>query len=768
LNRQKHVTVPGAGRATALAVAVAAAGLMVSGGSASASARGLPPPAAPGRPAASARLARQPFLITGDRVLARPAGTGAGGILPAAGTVPSGGIIALSVGGSSYDVPQALLPDLGHGLDPSLFEPQLLLAAERGGRLAVRIGYRGRLPSLPGVTITRSGGGTALGYLTDSSARTFGSALSRQQPAGHARPDGKAGGLLAGGTTIGLAAAPSAAPAVSPDSPMHTVTVKATSLSGRPDTGGTIQVFNVTNTRLGFQTGTFYHGQTRFSLPAGRYFALATFSPASGASARLVVKPQFTVTGNRTLAVHETSASSKVTVVTPRRAAPADTDLYLRRTGASGPLVLLEALYPGGQVWVSPTHVKPSVGTLRTAVNQHLESPSGARTPYEYTVSFTGPPGLIPAERHVLHQRDLATIHEHFYQSASTTGWWSFGGSISGTNANASDNHDWFGLIEPAGPNLTLPGRLTEYAGGTGTARMEWGGGYSAGPGAMETGETSRLLHPGEQLTDNWAADPLHPGADELLTTLPNMFWQGGASLPTAVRTGNTLQLQLDPFDDSAPGHETGAVQAQPGPDQATGTYRISQNGRTVASGDAVAAASIGLFYAKTTLSPKASTVRFALRYARGAKNTTLPAATSTVWAWRSAPKPGARLPRGWTCVRFYYGHRACAAQPMLTLGYSVARLNQRELAPAGQQAVRLTVGHIQPATGSRITRAAVSVSLDGGRTWQAARISGRDGSYTATFAAPAGATVSLRTAAADAAGGTVTETITGAYQTTS
>jgi hypothetical protein len=46
--------------------------------------------------------------------------------------------------------------------------------------------------------------------------------------------------------------------------------------------------------------------------------------------------------------------------------------------------------------------------------------------------------------------------------------------------------------------------------------------------------------------------------------------------------------------------------------------------------------------------------------------------------------------------------------------------------------------------------------------------VTGRGGRYTATFTAPAGATVSLRTSAADAAGGSITETLTNAYQTSS
>ena len=60
--------------------------------------------------------------------------------------------------------------------------------------------------------------------------------------------------------------------------------------------------------------------------------------------------------------------------------------------------------------------------------------------------------------------------------------------------------------------------------------------------------------------------------------------------------------------------------------------------------------------------------------------------------------------------------------------------------------------------------------------TWRSAheagatlpQVSGDAGHYTAVFTAPAGTLVTLRTHAADAAGGSVTETITSAYQVAS
>jgi hypothetical protein len=72
------------------------------------------------------------------------------------------------------------LPFLGRGLDPALFSVAALQRAEHGGRTAGAGQLRGRVPSLPGVTITHAGAGEAEGFLTARSALRFGAALHRQ------------------------------------------------------------------------------------------------------------------------------------------------------------------------------------------------------------------------------------------------------------------------------------------------------------------------------------------------------------------------------------------------------------------------------------------------------------------------------------------------------------------------------------------------------------------------------------------------------------
>jgi hypothetical protein len=86
---------------------------------------------------------------------------------------------------------------------------------------------------------------------------------------------------------------------------------------------------------------------------------------------------------------------------------------------------------------------------------------------------------------------------------------------------------------------------------------------------------------------------------------------------------------------------------------------------------------------------------------------------------------------------------------------------------PPGRQVLTVTAGHLQLVRGARVTGATVGVSFDDGKTWHPAPVTAAGhGSFHAVFTAPAGAYVTLRTTARDAAGGSVTETITRAYKT--
>jgi hypothetical protein len=140
-----------------------------------------------------------------------------------------------------------------------------------------------------------------------------------------------------------------------------------------------------------------------------------------------------------------------------------------------------------------------------------------------------------------------------------------------------------------------------------------------------------------------------------------------------------------------------------------------------------------------------------------------------TTWTWKSAPRPQAKLPGSYYCASLYtIGAitQDCAAQPLMTLDYAVSGMALNGSTPAGPQTLGLTVGHLQLTPATKITRTTVQVSFDGGKTWHTAQVTGGSGRYQARYTAPAGAFVTLRVSAADAAGGQITETICQAYRT--
>jgi len=104
----------------------------------------------------------------------------------------------------------------------------------------------------------------------------------------------------------------------------------------------------------------------------------------------------------------------------------------------------------------------------------------------------------------------------------------------------------------------------------------------------------------------------------------------------------------------------------------------------------------------------------------------------------------------------------------MLTLRYQVTGLRMAGATAPGRQVIRLSAGHLQLASDPAVSRATMRVSFNGGKTWHAARVTraGKPGQFTAVFAAPAKAFVTLRVTAADKAGGSIAETITRAYKT--
>jgi hypothetical protein len=711
-------------------------------------------------------------LLNGTRLVFGPAAGGARipAIVPPARGQRGGALLALDLGGRAYDIPLAALPYLGRGLDPDLFMVGSLLREESAGRLPVTVTYTGRAPVLPGVTITHAGGGTAQAYLTPAGAAVFGAALARQVAADHARASYGQDGLFAGGVSIRLAGLPATArPA--PAFPMHTLTVTGTNLAGKPDTGDYVLVFNADDSRRfadPVETVNFFdRGVAKFSVPAGHYWAVGEFPLLKKPyTLHLVVLPQFTVAQNTAGHVAERTANSEIMAVTPRPAVPSNLQLELRRTASAGPPVPLWYLDGFGGVapiFLNRTTSRPTAGTLQEYTFEQLSSPAKAPgTPYEYDLAYAHT-GVIGSQRHVVRPSGLATVHSRYYSDVDTTGYESRFGVFAA---------QWKTVPGVLFTPRKVPRPQTEYM--TGNPAVLWADTYEQSYQNLAGGQLDdlRTFHAGERLTENWNAYPLHAGYNTDLIGAANQ----AAAIPSASRKGNMLTLDVMPFSDSTLGHVSasgffGALIVPFG--KIAGHYQIDENGKVLAEGNPLKkyreVGPFGEFHTTVALSPHPATIRLVLDASRKAKIYPISTTSHTVWTWRSRHESGARLPAGWGCLLTIRGTaaggRLCAVEPMMTLQYAVAGESLHGSAHAGLQTIHLSAGHLQLVKDARVTRAALSVSVNGGKTWRRAKLTGHDGSYTATFTAPAGVQVSLRASAADAAGGTITETLPGAYQ---
>lgn len=711
------------------------------------------------------------MLLNGDHALiSRGPGGARSTEVTAASTGTSQGlsnsVMTLRLGHRAFLIPYSALPYLGRGLDLSLFDVASLQRAERGGRLPVTLHFHGRLHAPPGITVTRFEPGVADGYLTRSSAAKLGVALARQLASDHARGSYGTGGLFAGDLSIGLAGAP--APRVRPAFPMHTLTVTGTTPAGKPDTGDLVFVFDVNDPAALPSFGSFFdHGTAKYSVPTGTYWAMSAFSQPFDhgrlANLRLDVLPQFTVRASKTVHLDGRAANSKVAIATPRPAVIKAEAMTTIRSAPGAPATSVGWLVPfaGDSILVNPVRRHTTDGTLRSYTYAQLTSPPGRGIPYAYALNFVGPPGTIPPQRFTVRQADLATLSERYFQDRASTGAWEASGGTRYEILNAGTS--------TADVPLHLPGRLTMYL--SARPAMLWETAYLAYRslpfGQTAGGQASEplVLHPGRHLSEIWNDYPLHPA--------PNSIFPGvdfGEVRSSADRSGDTLNLDLTAFSDNQPGHAGHGLLADlPGrTSPLRGSYALYQNGVKIAGGNALpVTGGFGDTQVSAKLKPGPSVVRFALTASRASSRYRLSAVSHDVWTWHTRRRPNVRLPQPWLCDFTVTSDRRCAVEPMMTLDYQVAGLDLFGRAHPGQQAISFTAGHIQLAPASRITRAAMTVSYDGGKTWHPARVTRISADkFRGVFTAPAGATVTVRTSAADAAGGTITETITSAYQT--
>jgi hypothetical protein len=544
---------------------------------------------------------------------------------------------------------------------------------------------------------------------------------------------------------------PRAAP-VESAAPKYTLTIKGFNLAGQPaGPDGMVQLYSASSiawdgNNVG-PTPEFKNGVVTMHVPAGKYWVLGLFP--SAATYRMDIAPQVTVTGNTTVTIKERAADSEVTATTPLPAVLDDSTFSSSFTLSGGKVYEDCGTTGSTRLWVSPLTDTHTTGTLYSSTSAQLSLAKGR---YAYELDSLAPPGTVASQHLSVTARDLAVVHEHFYSdTAATFPWLPLGGP-----ARQYSETGYTG----SSISLPAPGDQTVYYQAQPTAA--WRPEIAGGP--LTQTAIFQSLRGGQVLSTNWNAYPLHPA--------PNVVAPGVAprTLPSAVRAGNKLIVDITPFSDNAAGHTGSGITKFNGV-TGTGKWAIYANGTRIASAKVLDSTPFPDVEARVTLSPKPSQIKFTLTTSRKAPGSNLSGTSEDAWTWPSQAEPKARVPAPWYCGATFTGRHLvfdqhCAVQDMMTLDYQLARESLDGSTPAGSQSLDITVSHLQRSAPYPVTRIRLQVSFNNGKNWRTATLTRIHGGYRGTYTAPAGAHVSLRVTARDSHGATVTETILGAYHT--
>jgi hypothetical protein len=647
------------------------------------------------------------------------------------------------IGKDLYVIPAGAVPYLGRSLDLALFDVSALLRDNASARLPVRVTFAtgARQTAPAGVTLTGSAGPSAKdGYLSPAGARQFGAALARQRAAdaaarwhGDRRLFGAVTSIRYGGS----------APAgtVRPHFPMHTVKIKVLGEHGEPVPFGYLTVLDVDDPLAYSANPVVVDGDVRISVPAGHYASLLFYPvlDSAGNLARIrLVETEFVVRGPRDVTVDSRRATSLVSVHVPRRVGLTDVSVVVGR-GPSD-----EELYSVGfgvgdlPLRVSPTPVV-SPGVLHYYVAARLESPAGVSRPYSYDVEFPSD-GAIPANQsYRVGPGSLATIDTSYYTDVPHRK----GGVVR------------FGVLpwelfqlRSAYP-IVQPLRRTEYV--TADPNLVYSETLAAVMSDQIGGFTdsgNRAYRQPERVAAAWLRGPLGPGipAD---TGVGSYFCR-------ACRNGDDLSVLLAPVTDSTPDH-AGYLDPPGGGVVSTSRFQLFRGATRIAD---LADQSGGKF----TVPAGADQYKVSYDQTRRAPWLTQATSSHTEWTFGSAHSGRQTVPGRWSCAGT---GTSCSALPLLTLSYQLD-VNLNSQAKPGPGSLLLTVGHASGAPAVPVTAATVSLSFNGGRTWMPVRQ--RDlggGRYQASWTNPPSSKarpVDIRVTARDAAGATVSQTVSRAY----
>lgn len=672
----------------------------------------------------AARPGRHPSRVqlpTGERIAVRWAGD-----TPLVGRMPGdrSPLTVVRAAGRVYAVPVEARPFLGGALDLSLFDVAAL--ADRTGPAPVTLTYAGPVRDVPGVRITSRSGSHAAG--TVASAADLGAALRAAVRRGPAAA--RAAGTPVAGLT-GVALDVPAARTVTPKYPMRTLTVK---LVPPPGTllGAAVLVTNTDDTR----TFSRYvpvgpDDVVKLSVPDGHYMLVGdtAVSDANGrfqAAYQPIVADYPVTASGQTVTVDATKATATAGFTTPEPCTLASVGADVATTDGvhETPPGIGWAYEKEDQLHVQPV-ARPKHGVLELDAYEHRTVPTHDGTAEDWHLTAEWRDGVPADLRRTPAPAEFATVVDTVPADGST------GGVAYGNG--------------PVYPDLRGGQETLDRVDATrhvdhlyGPADVRWvpvvyrkSDGMTTEPVRYEPGRTYRV---------GWFTPSLGAG------------FAGGTPFPrpygVACRTAGQLALSPSTELDADPAH-SGWV--DPGDTTGYSAVTVSADGRTladVADSDTVT----------VPVDAAAHTYRIGQTVRRDKLGATSATTVDSQYTVPSSATSGAALPAGWTCPA---GATGATLLPLLTMAAPVPAL-----VPVGRTEFVVTVGHLPGGTAA-VTGLTAATSVAGGayRPAQVTALGG--GRYRVAVDSPAdaaGKQVGLRLAATDAAGSTLTRTVTAAY----
>jgi len=653
--------------------------------------------------------------------------------------------------GDEHVIPVEAQPYLGHFLDPSLFNVSALIRDGLTGaaRIPVTLSYAaGTTPiAPPGITLTNSTGASATGYLTSSSSSGFAAALRRQigadvaagRPAGTTAP-------MAGLTGIALDAATGSI--LTPQYALYPLHINVNDNAGAPADDLDVTLVNTDSVGKQESEVPIDNGVGQVEVPAGHYSAIvdsADFDESGDPTAvRQVTVQDFTVqavSSPTVLSISESSATTPLTVSVPSGATPGPVVVYEARGDAQGGTY--EDIFDvvGLPVYVAPT-AAPAVGTSHFVVGS---SATATATHSQYDVAFSTNTGVPADESYTINPVDLATVRQKLFADPT----------------NSGNDVVFVGLQDPELPQVAFGGSvwvapdvLTHYFG------TEDGGTWTQSlisSNSSHWSASSMSFAAGHEYTQDWGHGPL-----------PIDFGShyDGRQSCYACTSDGFLLLQPNWADDSTPGH-TGIG----------GNILIANTSATLyQNGTELPTDPNDAFVELSNIPQTPTTYRVVFDHAAQAGagySQSLDTHTDLTFNYTPTSDAQQELPDQDQCAgsdETAASGAACKILPILSVNYQLATdLTNTSRSPV--QRLGLTIGHVSydgHCSRSPITSTRLAISFNNGTTWQSVPLLGASGHYLALWANPHVTSATpgpeLKVTASDAAGGTITQTVSAAY----